>query len=184
MNMWLLGILVFLARVFDVSIGTLRTISIVQGRIKMAFILGFFEVSMWLLVISAVLNEIMNNPWLAVVYAFGFSTGNVVGILMERKLAMGLINFRVISSSNGKIIADSIREQGYQATTFEGDGKEGKVIEVYVVCERKELRELIKIVKNIEPEAFYITEQVGIASKLIRPTMIPATGWRSALKKK
>ena len=184
MSIYLLGILIFFARIIDVSVGTVRTISIIQGRTKMAFFLGFIEISMWLMVLSAVLQKVMESPLLAVFYALGFSTGNVVGILIEKKLAMGYTNFRVISSKNGRKIAEKIREKGYRSTIFEGEGKDGKVMEVYVVCERKALPEIIRIVKEIEPTAFYITEQVGIVSKMLRPMMVPATGWRSIHKKK
>ncbi len=184
MSIWVLGIIIFFARIIDVSVGTLRTISIIQGRVKMAFFLGLIEVSIWLVVLSAVLQKVMETPLLAVFYAVGFSTGNVVGILIEKKLAMGYTNLRIISSINGKNIAERIREKGFNATTFEGDGKDGKIIEVYVVCERKALPELVKIVREIEPNAFYITEQVGIVSKLLRPMMVPSTGWRAIHKKK
>lgn len=184
MNIWLLGILIFFARIIDVSVGTLRTIGIVQGRMKMAFFLGLIETSMWLLVLTAVLQQVVENPYLAIFYALGFSTGNVVGILIEKKLAMGYTNLRIISMLKGRIIANRIREAGYKATIFEGEGINSKVLEVYVVCERKALPELIRIVKDIEPEAFYITEQVGIVSKMLRPMMVPATGWRSVHKKK
>ena len=184
MDVWVLGIVIFLVRIIDVSLGTLRTISIVQGRMGWAFATGLFEISMWLLVITAVIQKIVESPFLAIFYAFGFSTGNVVGILIEKKLAMGYTNFRVISSKQGKLIAERINEKGYRATTFEGEGKEGKVIEVYVVCERKSLPAIIEIVREIEPDAFYVTEQVGIVSKMLRPMMVPATGWRAIHKKK
>lgn len=133
------------------------------------------------MVLSAVLQKVIESPMLAFFYAVGFSTGNVVGILIEKKLAMGYTNLRIISSFNGKNIANRIREKGHKATIFEG---EGKVLEVYVVCERKAVPELINLVREIEPDAFYITEQVGIVSKMLRPMMVPATGWRSIHKKK
>jgi uncharacterized protein YebE (UPF0316 family) len=184
MNIWILGIIVFFARVIDVSMGTMRTISIVQGRTKIAFILGFFEISMWLLVLSAVLQKIMHNPYLGIFYALGFSTGNVVGILLERRLAMGYTNLRIITSTSGMRIAEKLRGEGYPVTTFEGEGKDGKVTEVYIACERKSLTKILNIVKEIEPDAFYITEQAGIISKIRRPTMLPPTGWRAIHKKK
>ena len=86
MSIWVLGVIIFFARIIDVSVGTLRTISIIQGRTKMAFYLGFIEISMWLAVLSAVLKKVMENPMLAIFYAAGFSTGNVVGILIEKNL--------------------------------------------------------------------------------------------------
>jgi uncharacterized protein YebE (UPF0316 family) len=184
MNIWLLGILVFLARVVDVSVGTLRTISIIQGRSKVAFVLAFIETTVWLLVLSAVLPQVMNSPILGVFYAFGFATGNVVGIMVEKRLAMGYTNFRVITTRFAKEITNSLRDKGFAVTNFEGQGKDGKVTEIYVVSDRKNLPALVKIVKEIEPDAFYIAEQAGVVSKIRRPTMVPATGWRGIQKKK
>jgi uncharacterized protein YebE (UPF0316 family) len=180
----LLGIVIFLARVVDVSMGTMRTISIVQGRTKIAFVLGFLEVSIWLMVISAVVNDVMTKPLLGIFYALGFSTGNVVGIKLERRLAFGHIIFRVISTCNGRKIADKVRDSGYAVTTFEGEGKCGAVTMLYVVCRRRDLNEIIPLVKSIEPDAFYITEQAGSVSKIFRPALQPLTGWRAIFKKK
>ena len=184
MDIWLLGILIFLARVVDVSVGTLRTISIVQGRTKIAFFLAFIETSVWLLVLSAVLPQVMHTPILGVFYAFGFATGNVVGIMAEKRLAMGYTNFRVITTKFAREITSSLREKGFAVTTFEGEGKDGKVTEIYVASERKNLSTLVKLVKEIEPDAFYIAEQAGYMSKIHRPTMVPTTGWRGVQKKK
>jgi len=184
MNIWLLGIFVFLARIVDVSVGTLRTISIIQGRTKIAFFLAFIETSVWLLVLSAVLPKVMESPLLGFFYAFGFATGNVVGILVEKRLAMGYTNFRVITTKYAKEITNSLREKGFAVTNFEGQGKDGIVTEIYVAAERKDLSALVKIVKGIEPDAFYIAEQAGVVSKIRRPTMVPATGWRAVQKKK
>jgi len=184
MNIWFLGGLIFFARIIDVSVGTLRTISIIQGRTKVAFFLAFIETSVWLIVLSEVLPKVVAEPILGVFYAFGFATGNVVGILVEKRLAMGYTNFRVITTKFAKEITNSLREKGFAVTNFEGHGKDGMVTEIYVVSDRKNLPLLIKIVKEIEPEAFYIAEQAGIVSKIRRPTMVPATGWRAVQKKK
>ena len=117
-------------------------------------------------------------------YAFGFASGNVVGILVEKRLAMGYINFRIITNKFVKEITALLREKGFAVTTFQGEGKDGIVTEIYVAAERKNLPMLIKLVKEIEPDAFYIAEQAGIVSKIRRPTMVPATGWRAVQKKK
>ena len=183
MNIWLLGIIVFFARIVDVSIGTLKTISIIQGRTKIAFFLAFFEISVWLLVLSAILPKVMETPLLGLFYAFGYSSGNAVGILVEKRLAMGYINFRIISTLHGKEIANMLREKGYSATTFEGEGRDGKVTEVYVASERKSLPVLIKLIKEIEPDAFYIAEQAGFVSKIRRPAMVTPSGWRGFRRK-
>lgn len=184
MNIWLLGAFIFFARIIDVSLGTLRTISIIQGRTKIAFFLAFIETSVWLIVLSEVLPKVVAMPLLGVFYAFGFASGNVVGILVEKRLAMGYINFRIITSKHSKEITTLLRDKGFAVTTFEGEGKDGKVTEIYVATDRKNLPGLIRLVKQIEPDAFYIAEQAGIVSRIRRPTMVPSTGWRGIQKKK
>jgi uncharacterized protein YebE (UPF0316 family) len=179
-----LGMLIFLARVADVSLGTVRTMSIVQGRTKMSFFLGFVEISMWLAVISAVISKITTSPILGFFYALGFSTGNVVGIMIERKLAFGNIVLRVITRQDGETMQDKIRADGYGVTTFRGEGMQGPVLELYIVCRRKDLKEIMPIVTSIDPDAFYTTGQAGIVSRLYRPTLQTPTGWRAIFKKK
>lgn len=180
----LTGTLVFFARVMDVSVGTLRTISIVQGRTKTAFFLAILEISLWLMVISTVLNQIMSRPLLAVFYALGFATGNVVGIRLEKRMAFGHMILRIISQSNGLDMADLVRDSGYPVTTFQGQGRSGPVTELYIVCRRRDFKPIIDMVHSLEPEAFYITEQTGNVSKVYRPVMQPLTGWRAIIKKK
>ena len=180
----LTGIIIFFARIVDVSLGTLRTISIIQGRTWVSFWLGFGEIIIWLWVISTVVPHIREIPVLAIFYAFGFASGNMVGIRLERWLAFGHIIIRVISKEHFKEMADTVRKAGFAVTTFQGEGMSGPVIELYIVCRRRELREIIRMVHSIEPGAFYITEQVGEVSKVYRPIMTPVTGWRAILKKK
>src|SRR5512139_976235 len=176
----LLGIVIFLARVTDVSMGTMRTISIVQGRTRIAFLLGFIEVSMWLVIISTVIRSISEKPILGVFYALGFSTGNVVGIILEKRIAFGHIILRIISMKSGKEIAEKIRNSGHAVTTFEGEGLSGPVTMLYVVCLRKEQNDVVQVVKSIEPEAFYTVDMAGTVSKIYRPFCPQQpTGWRT-----
>jgi len=180
----LTGIAILLARIVDVSLGTLRTISIIQGRTWVSFWLGFVEIIIWLWVISTVIPQVREIPILAIFYAFGFASGNMVGIRIERWLAFGHIIIRVISKDYYKEMAETIRRAGFAVTTFQGEGLSGPVIELYIVCRRKHLREILRMVQAIEPGAFYITEQVGEVSKIYRPILTPITGWRAILKKK
>ena len=178
------GIIIFFARIADVSIGTVRTISVIHGRSTVAFFLGFLEVSIWLVVVAAVLNKIMDQPILGVFYALGFAAGNLVGIKLEHYLALGHIVLRVISQKSGKKLAEVIRDKEFRVTTFQGEGKYGPVTELYIVCRRRDLKRLMPLITSIDPEAFYITEQAGTVSKVYRPFMTSATGWRAILKKK
>jgi uncharacterized protein YebE (UPF0316 family) len=180
----ILGIIIFFARVTDVSMGTMRTISIVQGRTKIAFLLGFLEVSMWLVVISAVIHRIAEKPILGVFYALGFSTGNVVGIVLEKRMAFGHIILRIISMRSGREMAEKIRESGHAVTTFQGEGLSGPVTLLFVACRRKEQGDIVQIIRHIEPDAFYTVDQAGSVSKIFRPCVPNPSGWRAAFKKK
>jgi uncharacterized protein YebE (UPF0316 family) len=181
----LLGIVIFLARVIDVSMGTMRTISIVQGRTRIAFLLGFLEVSMWLVIISTVIHRISEKPILGVFYALGFSTGNVVGIILEKRIAFGHIILRIISTKSGQEIAEKIRKTGHAVTTFQGEGLTGPVTMLYVVCPRKEQNDVVQTVRSIEPDAFYTVDTAGSVSKIFRPDCPQQpTGWRAVFKKK
>ncbi|MBF0224578.1 MAG: DUF2179 domain-containing protein [Desulfobacterales bacterium] len=178
------GILIFIARIFDVSIGTVRTIATVQGRTLIAFFLGLIEVTIWISVISKVVNSINSTPILIIFYAFGYATGNVVGILVERKMALGFMILRVVTRTAGKSMADRLRNQGQRVTAFTGEGLKGTVTELYIVCWRKEMKSLISIITEEDPDAFYITEQAMSVNKVLQPIVQPVTGWRSVFKKK
>lgn len=176
------GACIFMARILDVSMGTVRTISIVHGRTRTAFFLGFIEVSVWLAVISTVIAKVASMPILAVFYALGFSTGNVVGIKLEKWIAFGHAVLRVIIPRHGRDLAAAIRKAGCAVTTFQGEGMNGPVTELYVVCRRRDMDYLIELTRTIEPEAFYITEPAGEVSKLCGSGVARPGGWRGLLR--
>ena len=180
----LTGLLIFCARVFDVTMGTLRTISTVQGRTKVAFFLGLVEITTWVFVISTVIKDVKDRPLLGVFYALGFATGNVVGIMVEQRLALGRAAVRVISAMHGRAIAEQVRRIGLQVTMFPGEGREGPVNLIFVVCERRRVGEVLGVLKRIEPDAFYTVDMVGPTGKAARPVGQPATGWRAIMKRK
>ena len=178
------GLLVFAARVADVSLGTLRTISIVQSRTRTAFFLGLLEITMWLAVIATVLQKVSTQPILGLFYALGFSFGNVAGIWLEKRLAFGDIVLRVICAHGGAELAQDIRADGFGVTVFHGEGMAGPVIELFIACRRRDLQAILRRVQRQAPQAFYITEPIGAVHKFNRPMIAPSTGWRSIGKKK
>lgn len=181
---WYYAILVFIARLTDVSLGTLRTIAIVHGRTAMAFWLGFFESAIWLAVVSTIVQAVYEQPLLGIIYAFGFAAGNLAGIKIERIIALGHLILRVISRKNSLYIAEKLRAKGFRVTAFTGEGKSGPVMELYIVCRRRDLKALLKQILALDSEAFYVTEQAGAVSNVCRPIMQPVTGWRAVFKKK
>lgn len=180
----LTGLLVFGARILDVSLGTIRTIVTVQGRLILSFILGVCEVTIWILVINQVIQKIQESPILVVFFALGFASGNVVGILVERQLAFGPIILKVFTKTKARELKETFRQLYLGATAFTGEGIMGPVTELYVVCRRRDLKMIIPKVLETDPLAFYVTEQVRDVSRELKPINQPLTGWRAVLKKK
>ncbi len=164
---FLTGLLIFAARIVDVSVGTVRLLAIVSGRTFLAFVLGFIEVSLWLVIIAKVLNEISDRPLLGLFFALGFSAGNAVGILLDKKIALGHLVLKIFVRDEGKEIADKIRQTGFSVTTFDGEGEHGAITELSIICRKRELRKVVQTVKMLDPEAFYITEPVLSVSRKI-----------------
>ncbi len=184
MSTWEMASLIFLLRVCDVSMGTLRTISVVQGKLAFSVVLGFFEVILWVLGVSQVITGLQDSPVLAVAYATGFATGNGAGILIERRLAMGSVVIRIISTSSGPQIASDLRQLGQRLTTFQGQGRDGPVTLVYITCTRRQLPHLLAKARTTDPKLFYTVEPLRDWSSGLLTPLPYATGWRSIFKAK
>ena len=181
---WAIAFLIFLMRIADVSFGTLRTISVVQGRIRLSVLLGFFEVLIWVVGVSQVMSGFDENPILAVAYAGGFAAGNGVGISIEKRLALGSVVVRIISPNHGDRIAQTLRVQGYRLTTFMGEGRNGPVTLLFVTCRRREAPRIIQTAQGQDPALFYTIETLRERSVELLTPLPHATGWRALLKKK
>ena len=184
LNVLSTGLLIFVMRIVDVSLGTVRIIVTVQGRRVIAFFLGIFELLIWIMVVSTVIHKINDQPILALFYAFGYATGNVVGINLERRLALGFIILRVITRTAGKTLAGCIRAMGQPVTVFRGEGMRGPVDELCVACRRRDLQRILAAVRKEDPDAFYMTEMArDVSSKGHLPNfMLNGRRWGSNRK--
>lgn len=178
------GIAIFIARICDVSIGTVRTIVTVQGRSVVAFSLAVFEVTIWITVVSTVIHKVEQMPILVIFYSLGYATGNVVGIMVEKKLAFGFIILKVFSHLKGQMMAEYFRTIGQPVTVFEGEGLHGPVLELYLVCRRRDLKWMIPKVHELDGDAFYVIEQARDVSKVLKPVYTPLGGWRQRHNRK
>jgi uncharacterized protein YebE (UPF0316 family) len=182
MPFWLVAVAIFALRIVDVSLGTIRTILVVQGRLFASVLTGFIEVLLWVLAVSQVIANIKESPLLAVAFAGGFATGNAVGILLERRLAIGTCVLRIISNGQGENVASAFRSNGRDVTTFDGWDRDGQRKLIYTTCPRRDAKRLIDLAKVIDPHVFYMVDrfsQTGYGGPLPHPT-----GWRAVFKKK
>lgn len=156
---WLGAGLIFLLRVSDMSLDTLRVLFVMRGKKAPAWVLGFFQATIFVLAISSVLKS-LDNPLNIVAYAAGFATGNVIGMLIEEKLAIGHIQLSIVSSRLGVAVAERMREAGYAITEIPARGKDGMVTLLYCSVLRKNVDKVHKIVNQVDPTAFVTAEDV------------------------
>jgi uncharacterized protein YebE (UPF0316 family) len=167
-NWVVLPLLIFFARIMDVSLGTMRIISLSRGLRKVAPIFGFFEILIWLMAIRQIFNH-LNNPMCYIAYASGFATGIYTGMWIEHKLAMGLRVVRIITRYDSTSLINSIREKGYGLTSIDAEGNTGAVKILFTIVKRKNVQDVISMVSKFNPNAFYTIEDVRGAKLGIFP---------------
>ncbi len=153
------AIVIFLLRIGDMSLDTIRVLFVVRGKKKLAWILGFFQALIFVVAISSVLANA--DSWLNILgYAAGFATGNVVGMLIEDRMALGHLHLTIYSSMRGAAIAEALRKDGYGVTEISGRGKDGTVTVLHCSVLRKKVDSVETIVLEEDPSAFITTSDV------------------------
>jgi uncharacterized protein YebE (UPF0316 family) len=164
-----LPLFVFLAEVTVVTLSTMRTIFIARGRKILAPILGLFEVSIWLFAIGQVMQN-LSDLRCFVAFAAGFTVGNFLGILLEKKLAIGNLVVNVISHRDAAALIESLKLAKYGVTAIGAQGATGPVQVVTTVIKRKELNNVLSLVKRFDAKAFYSVNEIQAAASGIFPT--------------
>ncbi len=160
----LVPFLIFLIRVTDVSLGTLRIIFISRGISFFAALLGFFEVLIWLVAIGQIINN-LHSPIHYVAYAGGFGVGNFVGIAIERKLYLGNSILRIVTQKDAADLANELNKRGHGVTCVDGEGARGPVKIIFSVVRRENVEDLLTTVKKFNPNAFFTVEDVNFVNE-------------------
>jgi len=155
----ILPVLIFLARIADVTIGTLRIMFVSKGHRIIAPLLGFFEVMLWLLALTKIIQN-LSNPMTYIAYGAGFAMGTHIGIVLEEKLAMGACIIRIITRTKANLLVIALREQGYGVTFLDAQGNAGKVALLYSVVRRRDIPHFREIIQTYNPKAFFSIEDV------------------------
>lgn len=179
---WALALLIFTLRVVDVSLGTCRTIAVVQGRITTSVMLGFVEALLWLTTVAQVIHHASGDPLLLTAYAGGFAAGNASGIALERRLALGGVILRLVSRAKADELAEALHHHAPRVYRFDGAQDDQQVSLLYVVVRRRDAPRLIDASLAIDPDAFYAVDMLRESNLAVLPTH--ASGWRSIAKKK
>ena len=166
---WLgLPLLIFVARLFDVSLGTLRIIFTSRGKRTIAPLLGFVEVFIWVAIIGEI-SRATSGVLSYFAYAAGFAVGTYIGMKIEDYLALGKLVVRAILSSQGAEVADALHKAGYGVTVVDGRGSSGEVKLIYTIVRRRDLAEVTGLIHHIHPRAFLSVEEVRASQDGIFP---------------
>lgn len=147
------SLIIFVARIVDVSLGTIRVNMIVRRKKTLAAVIGFFEVSIFISIIVKIIQGI-DNIYGIFSYAAGFAVGTVIGIIISEKLSRDLISTNIISKKQSGNIKKSLKEDGYGITCYKGTGINGEVEVINVICSHSSVKKLHQLIKEEDPTAF------------------------------
>nr|WP_300004300.1 DUF5698 domain-containing protein [Tissierella sp.] len=145
---------IFFARVIDVSLATVRTLMVVQGRKIQAAMIGFFEVTVYVIALGKVMGS-LDNPWKILTYGLGFACGNIVGIAIENKIALGNLDAQIIlQTTENQDLIRLLRDNKFGVTVLHGEGIQGPKDILKVALNRKDLDKLKKIIYSYDENIF------------------------------
>ena len=166
-------VIIFFLRISDVSLATVRMLLIVRNNKLFVPVLAFFEVSIWVVAVGTVVTH-LSSPWHLLGYAGGYATGNVVGMLIEERLAMGLATVRTMVKEGGMELAAALRGSGFGVTEMTGRGRDGVVEVLYSVIRRRRVAPYVRLVNESAPDSFVVVEEPRAVYR----------GWLFPLRKK
>jgi uncharacterized protein YebE (UPF0316 family) len=174
----ILPVFIFCLRICDVTLDTMRIIFMTKGFKRLAPVIGFFEVLIWIVAITRIMQNL--NSWVCyVAYAGGFAAGNYFGMLLDEKLAIGHELIRVITRLDSGDLADALRNAGFGVTSVKASGMQGEVGILYIIVNRKNQKQAIGIIQQYNPNAFFTVENIHFVNRpLDRNILTDASGNR------
>ena len=154
-----LPLLVFVARVVDVALGTLRIIFVARGQKYLAPLLGFVEVFIWIVAVSQIMRG-AHTMTAYLGYAAGFAVGNYVGMWIESRLAIGKLILRTILPGDISGLVKALRDAGFGVTRSAAEGGTGPVSIIFTAINRKDLPIVVGIIHQHFPKAFLTVEEL------------------------
>lgn len=165
---WLLPIVIFFGRIIDVALGTLRIIFVSKGEKNKAPLIGFVEVFIWVVVISQILAR-ANDMVAYLSYAAGYAAGNYIGLILENRIAYGIVLCRIYTQKNGKELIKALNKLNIGATMTHGEGSTNEVDIIETVVDRKIMKVLEIAINEFDNNSFYVIEDVRTKKNGIFP---------------
>ena len=165
MSIFYLALKIFLSRIIDVMLGTLRTIVTVKDKIVLASLIGFFEVFIWFVIAREALDSSNNSLFIGVIYALGFSFGTYIGGIISRFVIKGVLSVQIISENATQEWVDDLRYNGFAVSVIDINQQKGKPDKYMLFLEinKNDFNKLFKLIKKYDKDAFIvINESKGV----------------------
>ena len=157
MELFILCIKIFFVRILDVSLGTLRTMITVKGKMFYASLIGFVEILIWFLIVREALNTDNTSIFVALSYALGFATGTYIGGILSSKFIDGNLGLQIITKHLEMV--DILRKAGYGVTVMDVEGKEDNQYMLFVEINKKSYEHVHNLIKQADKNAFTVANE-------------------------
>ncbi|MGE3108967.1 MAG: DUF2179 domain-containing protein [Vicinamibacterales bacterium] len=165
---------IVIARIGDVSLGTMRTVAVVSGHRGLAWLFGLLEVIIWVFAVSAVIAHIRTEPAYGVAFAVGAATGNYVGVTLQRWLPFGDQVVRIFTRK-GPELFEALRRKEFGVTEFQGVGRDGAVSMLFVQVRRARAALVVRAARKLDPACFYTIDDIRVANAAINNSLPTST---------
>jgi len=157
----LIYILILFAKIIEVSLRTIRTVLLIKGERRIAAIIGFFEILIWISIVTQVISDLSGDPLKAVTYALGFSLGIYIGSILEEKIGIGLSEIEAnVKASDSKELVDELRKEGFAVTEIRAEGQEADRVILSLFVQRTKVNQVVYKITNIQKTAVITTSDV------------------------
>ena len=158
-NVWVGALVIFILRVLNMTLDTLRMLFMLRGKKTLSWVFGFFVSVIYVLLLTSILSN-LNSLLYIISYAAGFATGGVVGMWIEERMAIGFTHIQIISSRRGVALAQNLREGGFGVTEVPARGKDGMVSLLNLSVRRNQVADVEEIINECDADAFVTSEDV------------------------
>lgn len=153
MDILVSAVIIMILRICDVTLGTLRTVFVIQSKKIHAGISGFFEVLVWIFAMKYIVEH-MDNNWNLIGYAAGFGLGAILGIAIEQKIGIGHVKVSIISNLKTDLIVNTLRNKQFGVTVTAANGRNGDVNVIQTVINKRMFKKVKALVEEIDPTGF------------------------------
>lgn len=154
-------ILILFAKIIEVSLRTIRTVLLIKGERRIAATIGFFEILLWISIVTQVISDLSDDPLKAVTYALGFSLGIYIGSILEEKIGIGLSEIEAnVKASDSKELVDELRKEGFAVTEIRAEGQEADRVILSLFVQRTKVNQVVYKITSIQNTAVITTSDV------------------------